>query len=43
LTPYTINEISLTLGYSDPYTFNHAFSRYYGIPPGKWRKVRSGR
>jgi AraC-like DNA-binding protein len=43
LTPYTINEISLTLGYSDPYTFTHAFSRYYGIPPGKWRKVRCGR
>jgi AraC-like DNA-binding protein len=42
-TRYTINEISLTLGYSDPYTFTHAFSRYHGIPPGKWRAVRSGR
>ncbi|MDF2650732.1 MAG: AraC family transcriptional regulator [Paenibacillus sp.] len=40
LTAYTISEISHSLGYSDPYTFTHAFSRYFGIPPGKWRKER---
>jgi AraC-like DNA-binding protein len=39
---YTINEISLTIGYLDPYTFTRAFSKYYGIPPGKWRKSKQG-
>jgi AraC-like DNA-binding protein len=37
-TAYTIEEIALTLGYADPYTFAHAFRRYYGMPPGRWRK-----
>lgn len=41
-TTYSINEIALTIGYPDPYTFTHAFSRYYGIPPGKWRKTNAG-
>lgn len=41
LTSYTISVIAHSLGYSDPYTFTHAFSRYFGIPPGKWRKDRN--
>lgn len=42
-TAYSIGEISLTIGYPDPYTFTHAFTRYYGMPPGKWRKTAAGR
>ncbi len=39
-TSYSIREIALTLGYSDPYTFTRAFARVYGMPPGRWRKTR---
>lgn len=39
---FTIKEIASTMGYPDPYTFTHAFSRYYGIPPGKWRRMNVG-
>jgi AraC-like DNA-binding protein len=41
-TAYTINEIGLTLSYPDPYTFTHAFSKYFGVPPGKLRKTNAG-
>jgi AraC-like DNA-binding protein/mannose-6-phosphate isomerase-like protein (cupin superfamily) len=39
----TIEEIALTLGYPDPYSFTHVFSKHYGMPPGKWRAEASGR
>lgn len=39
---YSISEIGMTLGYPDPYTFTRAFSRYSGMPPGKWRKTHGG-
>lgn len=39
---YTIKEIASTIGYPDPYTFTHAFSRYVGIPPAKWRRTNAG-
>ncbi|WP_159882402.1 helix-turn-helix transcriptional regulator [Paenibacillus puerhi] len=34
----TIEEVALTLGYPDPYSFNRAFGKYYDMPPGKWRR-----
>ncbi|TLS51845.1 AraC family transcriptional regulator [Paenibacillus antri] len=37
-TSYTVSVISHSLGYSDPYAFTHAFTRYFGVSPGKWRK-----
>jgi AraC-like DNA-binding protein len=37
----SIEEVALTLGYPDPYSFNHAFSKYHGMPPGKWRALAS--
>ncbi len=40
---YTISEISLMLGYSDPYAFTHAFRNYHGgTPPGNWRRSMHG-
>ncbi|WP_309119777.1 AraC family transcriptional regulator [Paenibacillus sp.] len=38
-TSYTISVISHSLGYTDPYTFTHAFTRHFGVSPGKWRKT----
>ncbi|MDF2721977.1 MAG: AraC family transcriptional regulator [Paenibacillus sp.] len=40
-TVYTVSEVALAIGYPDPYTFTHAFSRYYDSPPGKWRSISS--
>ncbi|MGG1550504.1 AraC family transcriptional regulator [Paenibacillus ferrarius] len=39
LSHFMISEVSLLLGYSDSYAFTHAFSKYYGIPPGTWRET----
>lgn len=36
---FTINEVSLLLGFSDQYAFNRAFHKFHGLPPGKWRKI----
>ncbi|OUS78131.1 hypothetical protein B1748_05050 [Paenibacillus sp. MY03] len=36
-TDLSIEEVALTLGYTDAYSFTHSFSKYYGMPPGKWR------
>lgn len=33
----SIAEIALALGYTDPTTFIHAFKRWSGTPPSKWR------
>ncbi|MGO4269935.1 helix-turn-helix transcriptional regulator, partial [Paenibacillus sp. TAF58] len=37
---FMISEVSLLLGYSDAYAFTHAFSKYYGSPPGSWRSAQ---
>jgi AraC-like DNA-binding protein len=37
----TIEEVALTLGYPDVYSFTRAFGNYYGSPPGKWRRLVS--
>lgn len=39
---YAIVEIAAMLGYSDAYAFTHAFSKFYGMPPGHWRRARRG-
>lgn len=39
---FMISEVSLLLGYSDAYAFTHAFSKYYGSPPGSWRTAQRG-
>ncbi|UKS28412.1 AraC family transcriptional regulator [Paenibacillus sp. HWE-109] len=39
---FMISEVSLMLGYSDSYAFTHAFSKYYGSPPGSWRATKRG-
>jgi AraC-like DNA-binding protein len=37
---FMISEVSSMLGYSDSYAFTHAFSKYYGRPPGDWRAAQ---
>jgi AraC-like DNA-binding protein len=43
ITTHSIQDIAVMIGYSDPYTFTHAFSKYYGIPPGKWRRTHAAK
>jgi AraC-like DNA-binding protein len=38
-TTHSIYDISQTLGYQDQYTFTRAFARYFGLPPGQWRRI----
>lgn len=33
-----INEISMALGYSNIDAFDHAFQRWYGVSPSRWRQ-----
>lgn len=37
-TKYTINEISLSLGYTNQFYFSKAFKKVYGISPSQYRK-----
>jgi AraC-like DNA-binding protein len=37
-TRATLSQVSAMLGYSDQAAFNNAFQRWYGVPPGRWRK-----
>lgn len=37
----SLNEISLSLGYSDVANFTRAFSRHMGVSPGRYRRQRS--
>lgn len=37
-TMLPISHIALSLGYSDVYSFTHAFKNYYGQPPSYYRK-----
>lgn len=41
-TEATNVEIALSLGYSDVTTFSHAFKRWSGMPPAKWRNQYTG-
>jgi len=34
----TIEDVALSVGYTDAYTFSKAFKRHYGISPGQFRK-----
>ncbi|MDF2724752.1 MAG: transcriptional regulator, AraC family [Paenibacillus sp.] len=43
ISTHSIQDIAVMIGYSDPYTFTHAFSKYYGIPPGKWRRTHAAK
>jgi len=36
-TRASLDEISLSLGYADSTAFSHAFKRWSGMPPAKWR------
>jgi AraC-like DNA-binding protein len=38
-TRATLSQVSAMLGYGDQAAFNNAFQRWYGMPPGRWRKV----
>jgi AraC-like DNA-binding protein len=35
---FTVNEISLRLGYGDAANFLRAFKRVTGVPPGQYRR-----
>jgi AraC-like DNA-binding protein len=37
-TRATLSQVSAMLGYADQAAFNNAFQRWYGMPPGRWRK-----
>jgi AraC family transcriptional regulator of arabinose operon len=41
-TPFTINEISLRLGYSSQFHFSKAFHRFHGVSPSQFRKGSHG-
>jgi len=38
----SIAEVAFLLGFSDPSSFNRAFRRWTGEPPGRWRRRRHG-
>jgi AraC-like DNA-binding protein len=38
----SIAEVAFLLGFSDQSSFNRAFGRWTGVPPGKWRRGRHG-
>lgn len=40
-TQFTADEIAERIGYESVYAFSRAFKRYYGIPPGRYRKESS--
>jgi AraC-like DNA-binding protein len=40
-TPLRVNEISLKLGFDDPYYFSRLFSKVMGISPAEYRKKKS--
>jgi AraC-like DNA-binding protein len=39
-SPLELAEIAYLLGYEDTNSFVRAFSRWEGVPPGKWREMR---
>lgn len=41
-TSYQIKEIALSLGYSDPYSFSRAFTKWYRTSPHNYRSSRGG-
>jgi len=40
-TQFTADAIAERIGYESVYAFSRAFKRYYGIPPGRYRKDNS--
>lgn len=40
-SPQTLDDIAENLGFTSSYYFNRVFSKFYGMPPGKFRKVNS--
>jgi AraC-like DNA-binding protein len=42
-TQMPITEIAVTLGYSDLTSFNHAFKKWFGMPPSEYRRRRHAR
>ena len=41
-TDATLTQVADMLGYGDQAAFNNAFRRWYGKPPGQWRKEQVG-
>ncbi len=41
-TDATLAQVAAMLGYSDQAAFNNAFRRWYGMPPGAWRRANAG-
>ena len=39
-TGASLTEIAAMLGYGDQAAFQNAFKRWYGMPPGRWRRTR---
>ena len=37
-TRATLSQVAAMLGYGDQAAFTNAFQRWYGMPPGRWRK-----
>ncbi|MEJ6951905.1 AraC family transcriptional regulator [Natronospora cellulosivora (SeqCode)] len=42
LTDKKIKEISILIGYSDPYYFSRVFKKVMGISPSKYRRIKKG-
>lgn len=42
-TNASLTQVAAMLGYGDQAAFHVAFKRWYGMPPGQWRRTRSGR
>ncbi len=41
-TNASLTQVAAMLGYGDQAAFHVAFKRWYGMPPGHWRRTRSG-
>ncbi|PCJ51910.1 MAG: hypothetical protein COA79_25055 [Planctomycetota bacterium] len=37
-TTFSLFQIAEAIGYANEYVFSRAFKKFYGLPPGKWRK-----
>jgi len=41
-TDASLTRVAAMLGYGDQAAFNYAFNRWFGMPPGRWRKEAKG-
>jgi AraC-like DNA-binding protein len=39
-TNASLTQIAAMLGYGEQVAFQDAFKRWYGMPPGRWRRTR---